>query len=1652
MAKVIGRVEIKVSASVDNDRPEMQRQMEKDLDRLEKKLSKRKGIKIPVHIDGDEVNDELDRAHEGAKRQAKKKKDIELKVGFDYDSVLAGVGRIREELRHLDDETIRVDLNKDALERKLDELEDRLRRDPIHMRISDDIDGYRDVIRKLETIKKDHAKVDLKFDSDEDSLEQTLAEFREKVKNSETMKIRVDSDSLESVERALKDIDAQLARNREVEIDVNMSNEDLQEARHKFEKFREDLENKDVDVPVNLTGMALAAARLQWLTRPRTVSIIARVDAKAAAVAIGVLRSLAGVNTLQKFGERLESIVTDFDQFAANITKVLGVVGNLSNIFGYMGTTLVSVAGGVAQVGGLAAILPTLAASMGSVFGVLRIGFNNFAESFSDIPDVAEAALAKLPPQARKARDALVGVFKDFQDPIQDLFWQHLGDDLTEFVEVVVPRVKRGMLEITPAIAEMTGDAARSFKELAENKSIDVMFDNLRDGLEEARAGVKPFIDAINTLGLRGSEFLPRIGRWLGDAGKQFEEFISHAEKMGHIEGWINDGLESLKDIWGVSVALTKQFKSLVQIVDAAGGQSLDGFRKNMEDWADVMDREPFRSRMVRMLRGARDGASELNVGFKELARRTGEMSTTVEALQVQLGKIGSGALERVADIITRPMMQAGLLNGLLEVERALDVLEPAAKNIGDTIGAMFDIAGDSVLGVAPLLNQVTDILRTIVFDLAPSLKATIPTLVSFLGDFVEVFGGGLQLATTVLGGVLDVVNALPGPLQTLTLAFGTFLALRGRIGGFMASMSGFWNTQKTTFKDGVAVVESNAQKFNRAYDGMVTKVGESGKRMSTAVKTGGLHFLYGTGERYRAEFDKMAAAAEAGTGRIERTVGRVKTAAGNFGRALSGIMAWGGGLGGMLVFTGLIAAIDAIGSAARKRREDIQELQTTMDEFGNATQDTAKKVAEWMQNTDGPGFDNLVQGFERVGIAASDVVDALSGDDADFSKFFDSLVNGQNDAKKALQDYEAAQRAQSEFWIAEQDQQYLALMQNVGAYDPLIAAVKDYGGKTQEARDKQKQIAEAMGTTNEEAKNLKDAMSTLGNEYKSGADKADAMTRALDILNGTMSEQDDATLAAADAIRALKSAIKDATTGDDKISLKDMIDNEGVIDISFRADPTGSIAKVQKTMRETMRTAIEEGVQAADVAPDAGKLTALKAKYEAGLRELKAEILPQLGKGGEKKLDAWLKANGYNWDTIEAVVTGKIDEAEWSKIPAEGKALLKDLIGGDPFIKVPIDGDYLPLEGKATIATGILRKLGAEKATPKIDANGKPLDDASQSAIEKLRGLSNERAEAIIDGDIKPLSKKEQEALRKLMNIDGIEAVPTLDANGKPLDDEIIVATAMLLGFDKEEAEAMLKANKTDVDSKVKAAQKSVDGLKQNKPIELDANGNPLKDQTKRGQAWIDGIKQKNKPKIDADASWAKAEIKEAERKLAEFDRKDATAHATVKTHGLYAVQTLKWYIDALRSKTITVTTNYAQRGAGPTRNTALADGGIMQHGKVKTFADGGINYTNKPASAHIAPAGKYVMYAEKETGGEAFIPLAASKRARSTKILAETARRFGMGLTQMENGGISGSAAAVPAVTIGTMYTANPDEAVRKIRESQRQAQALMNVQGGI
>lgn len=99
-------------------------------------------------------------------------------------------------------------------------------------------------------------------------------------------------------------------------------------------------------------------------------------------------------------------------------------------------------------------------------------------------------------------------------------------------------------------------------------------------------------------------------------------------------------------------------------------------------------------------------------------------------------------------------------------------------------------------------------------------------------------------------------------------------------------------------------------------------------------------------------------------------------------------------------------------------------------------------------------------------------------------------------------------------------------------------------------------------------------------------------------------------------------------------------------------------------------------------------------------------------------------------------------------------------------------------------------------------------------------------------------------------------------------------------------------------------------------------------------------------------------------------------------------------------KAKTSSTHTVYTNVVSTHTPDGLYTGGGRMSHADgavVSYYAEGGVRENH---IAQIAPAGAMRVWAEPETGGEAYIPLSQSKRARSEAILDDVASRFGYSL----------------------------------------------------
>jgi len=253
------------------------------------------------------------------------------------------------------------------------------------------------------------------------------------------------------------------------------------------------------------------------------------------------------------------------------------------------------------------------------------------------------------------------------------------------------------------------------------------------------------------------------------------------------------------------------------------------------------------------------------------------------------------------------------------------------------------------------------------------------------------------------------------------------------------------------------------------------------------------------------------------------------------------------------------------------------------------------------------------------------------------------------------------------------------------------------------------------------------------------------------------------------------------------------------------------------------------------------------------------------------------------------------------------------------------------------------------DDATAAVKANGRTHDLNTQKGRDNQRALDQVAASAIAQRD----------AMLKA-NDGNVKA-----ASAAEVGRAAYVKLAVQMGYNKAEAQAMaaqfikipnvtrtakLNANITDLESKLATAKAKL------KDPKLTAT---------------------QRAKLEADIRNIMAGIAAAKAALASVPP-SKTVNITVNTY--------RNMLETVTHKDVGV------------RAPGQANGGYYPGG-VPAYANGKL-----PDQAMVAP-GKgrgLVQWAEQETGGEAFIPLAPSKRDRSEKILGQVANKFGLGLVK--------------------------------------------------
>lgn len=1500
------------------------------------------------------------------------RKTVEISYGNNYDGINKAIGDIDQRLEALRELKLKTKLDKKSLEEARQKLADKLANADVTIKYNEDKAGYQSVLKKIKEIQRQKLEKTISFKTDDATLEAMAADIEEKLAGLEerakiTLKVNNDTNDLL---KAVAQIDAALHDLGKIDIDVELDEtqlrakraeleealtksklkieidttsvdalskkraevqgmldalkpkltmevandpESLRRALYEIDHHKREAEKNKIKLEVESTGLGLMAARLKVATRPRTVPFYIRINEKSLLVAEGILKSLSGFNTLTALGRQFESIFTNFDQYALKAGALATGLGSVADTLLHIGTSAFSVGQGISNVVGLLAAAPALITTMAAGIFVYTAAFDNFSNAFSEDAKKRAIAMKELPANARAAVDSLRGLYKEIARPVQDAFWEKMGTSLQDAIHHLIPQVKDGLTGMAKGAGKMTAGILDSFTEIAQNGQLKTMFQNITTFFDKTGQAAKPFFDGFNQFGIRGSQFLPKFGDWLLTMSKRFDDWATRSANNGDINRWIEEGVQSLKDMWNVGGSVIRMFQGITSAALAAGGSTLTEFSDNLSHIADVINGEPFQSRAADIFRGAREGAGLLNVGFMDLTTSLGESSKWLGTVLTQLGGLGGKFLSNVAVTIDSQPLKDGIDKTLGGLDRMLQGLRPSFESLGDIIGGLGTIAGSVFGGMAPLINTVTGLIGGLVQSLSGNLAQAAEALLSGMNGRITALATPIAILGGLLNGLLGFFNGLGEGAQSVVIAMGIFLLMRGQLSAMLTAIGS--SKPFTKMRDNWRMAESAAGRFGTSQERQF--------RLTTALWENSVAKVKDIGGGFRDLTDRVR-----GTQGGMQRFGVVGAAAmRGIKSAATGLMNFmGGPLGLAIAAVSVVASV--IGEESAKAKARVDDLVGAMDgqtginaatEKVIASQLTAKGSFAWWETN------SVADNAKEIGINIRDIQLAAEG-------VPDSVKAVQDSLRTAFDKRNGLEQA------ADWSKTF------AGLFGPARGVMEVFGGafgstasKTAEglqkiksdleaARVQTEQTAAALGVPVNTATGIISAIETLSDKASTADEKLRAVEDVLARLN--KKETGD------DAVQRANDTARDFVT-----NMKAIVDAGKAEGLKFGSlvDAAGNIDTVSKAGSD-LRTEVQN--MAKDGRDAALKLALAQENPKAAIQTLQDKWAATRAKIGEQ-----LKLAGIPPEEVEAVLQQLDFPPGVVEVLLSGKSkeqMLEDI----GLLRDDMNGQLGPVVGK-------------------VEADPTPFMDTIRGAEQ--RG---------VDFGAAPATK-------------------TLDGNKGPFD--LVVGAAGLLGlaFQSNTFAPALGANKLPFDL--------ILSLVTGKGLSL--NGTTYQ------------------PKIDGDKAGFDSDAGSVTRQGNDLNKSTYTTTIDAGGNALNVAKGIADTIGGFAGKTFSLGIDIVKMFSGQA-NGAIYGAGMkpMPGFEPKWFANGGFNFTpnvkmfaNGGFENHTAqitrPGGPVRIWSEPETQGEAYIPLAASKRQRSTQILAQVAAQFGLTLgsaQQFANGGI--------------------------------------------
>lgn len=541
-------------------------------------------------------------------------------------------------------------------------------------------------------------------------------------------------------------------------VELELDRESADRAKRKLKDWADDVSPLKVKIELDIPNGAGAriSARLQVLTRPRTVPIIPKLDNTAVAKISTALAALSGARVLDRMFERLSNTLKNLDKSVPIIGSLSLAIAGLAGWGLSAASNLAALSASLAKIGAAGLLLPGL-------LGGMAVGLGTTVAALKDFN--------KIVPEAKAALSSL-------QDTISDNFWAKAAAPIKTMVDELLPEFTAGVAQTATQLGGFFGGLATSLQG-ALDPALNQMFTDLSSSITVATTGTGAFANIIAVLGKVGTSYLPQLAQWFVDISTRFSDFLSATEADGRLKGWIDEGITNLQDLGRVLSNLGGIFAGISRAAEAAGGSSLGMMADTLERIHNTVDSPGFQDGLTGVFMAAHAAMSQIaDISGPAVKGLFSELGQLAETVLPQVGTIIGTAVEAIASALSQPAVSSGVQAMFSGIQTAVQALAPAMAPVGQAFGELMQIIGAFAAMLGPLVAAALVPLSEAFTALAPTiipliqllggaLTGAIEQLAPIVAQLVPVVGEMLAAAFDALSAILPVVSGLITQIAT---------------------------------------------------------------------------------------------------------------------------------------------------------------------------------------------------------------------------------------------------------------------------------------------------------------------------------------------------------------------------------------------------------------------------------------------------------------------------------------------------------------------------------------------------------------------------------------------------------------------------------------------------------------------------------------------------------------------------------------------------------------------------------------------------------------------------------------------------------------------------------------------------------------------